>query len=312
MISTGSAQYVLITPARNEQAFIADVIEGVVGQTIKPARWVIVDDRSIDRTAEIIELYLPKNSFIRLLRIKGDGARHCGKKAAAFNAGLEVLGGIDYSYIGNLDADIKLPPAYYETILHKFATEPRLGLAGGTVNTKAGNRIVRLDAAPDSVPGAVQLFRKDCFESIGGRYLPLELGGLDAAAEIMARMNGWIVRQFQDVTAQEQRRMGTSDGTDSLTARYREGACFHALGYGTLFYLIRSLYKMKYWPWIIGSLAAVAGFLLARMKRVPIALPREVVTYLRREQRRKLASLLLLKPSLAPYYINPDRKQDLG
>lgn len=282
-------QYVIITPARNEEAFLADAIESVAAQTIKPTRWVIVDDRSTDHTAEIVERYLPTSSFIRLLRLNGDGGRHFGKKAAAFNAGLQLIQDVDYSYIGNLDADITLPSNYYESVLREFETNPGLGVAGGTVYTKAGKRGVRLDAAADSVPGAVQLFRKPCFDAIGGRYLPLEWGGIDAAAEIMARMNGWIVQQFPGITACEQRRIGTAS-SGSLMARYKEGVLFHSLGYGTLFYLVRAFYKMQYWPWVVGSLVALVGFLSARLRKLPISLPSEVVEYLRSEQRRKLAS----------------------
>jgi glycosyltransferase involved in cell wall biosynthesis len=282
-------RYVLITPARNEEAFLADVIESVAAQTIKPVRWVIVDDCSTDRTAEIVQRYLPTCTFIRLLSLKGDEGRHFGKKAAAFNAGLQLIQDVDYSYIGNVDADITLPSNYYERILREFELNPGLGVAGGTVYTKAGDRIVRLDAAADSVPGAVQFFRKSCFDAIGGRYLPLKWGGIDAAAEIMARMNGWIVQQFPDITAREQRRTGTAS-SGSLMARYNEGVRFHSLGYGTFFYLVRTFYKMQYWPWIVGSLVALAGFLFARIRNLPISLPSEVVEYLQSEQRRKLAS----------------------
>jgi poly-beta-1,6-N-acetyl-D-glucosamine synthase len=282
-------RYVLITPSRNEEAYLADAIESVAAQTIKPARWVIVDDRSTDRTAEIVQHYLPNCGFIRLLRLTGDERRHFGKKATAFNAGLQLLKDVDFSYIGNLDADITLPSTYYETVLHEFDLNPKLGVAGGTVYTKAGNRIVRLDAAQDSVPGAVQLFRKSCFDAIGGQYLPLEWGGIDAAAEIMARMSGWIVQQFPSITAQEQRRTGTA-GNGSLIARYNEGVRFHSLGYGTTFYLVRALYKMQYWPWIVGSLVALAGFLIARLGHLPISVPPDVVKYLQSEQKRKLVS----------------------
>jgi hypothetical protein len=105
----------------------------------------------------------------------------------------------------------------------------------------------------------------------------------------MARMNGWIVQQFPGVTACEQRRTGTA-GSGSLMARYNEGVRFHSLGYGTLFYLVRALYKMQYWPWVVGSLVALAGFLFARVRNLPISLPSEVVEYLQSEQRQKLAS----------------------
>jgi glycosyltransferase involved in cell wall biosynthesis len=282
--------YVLITPARNEEAFLGDTIQGVLSQTVPPARWVIVDDRSTDRTAEIVKGFLPAHPFMRLLSLSGDVSRSFGKKASAFNAGIELLEGIEYSFLGNLDADMKLPPGYYESVLGEFERDPSLGVGGGTVFTLAGGMPVRLDAAADSVPGAVQLFRKECFRDIGGKYLLLEQGGIDAAAEVMARMRGWSVRQLPGVAAQEQRRMGTAADGD-LAAKYKEGTRFHSLGYGTLYYLVRAVYKMRFKPRVIGSLVAVAGFLVARFTAQPISLPSEVVAYLQAEQKLKLRAL---------------------
>lgn len=289
MSAASFGEYVLITPARNEAHFLAGVIEAVAAQTILPKQWIIIDDRSTDGTADVVRSYLTALPFLHLLRIHGDGSRHFGRKAAAFNAAVESLHEPNHSFIGNLDADIILPPSYYETILREFQKDPQLGLAGGRVFTRAGHRSVWLDAASDSVPGAIQLFRRECFEAIGGRYLPLEWGGIDAAAEITARMRGWAVRQFPVVTAYEQRRMGTADA-GSLAAKFKEGLRFHSLGYGTVFYFLRSVYKMRYRPWVIGSMVALAGFLVARLRRYPVTLPSDVVQYLRMEQRRKLLS----------------------
>jgi glycosyltransferase involved in cell wall biosynthesis len=287
-----SPAYVLVTAARNESAFLPATIETVAAQTHRPARWVIVDDRSTDSTSEVIRGYLPSCGFIRLLTIPGDGATNFGKKAAAFNAGLELLRDIDYSYVGNLDADTTLPHSYYETLLREFERDPELGIAGGAVYSRNGTDFIPINAAADSVPGAIQLFRRSCFDDVGGRYLLLEKGGIDAAAEIMARMRGWEVRQYPDIRVHERRRTGTSSG-GTLLAKYREGLRFHSLGYGTLFYLLRSAYKLRDRPFVLGSMAALAGFLSARLLRHPISMPPEVVLYLQAEQKQKLRLWIL-------------------
>lgn len=280
-------KYVLVTPARNEQAFLQATIEGVLAQTVRPLRWVIVDDRSSDRTAEIVQAYLPQYEFIRLLRVTGEDTRHFGKKAAAFNAGLELLQDVDYEFIGNLDADIKLPPEYYENILEAFRGDPGLGLAGGTVCSRTGDRFVEDDGAPDSVPGAIQLFRKACFHAVGGKYQQLELGGIDAAAEILARMNGWKVRKIPLCKVWEGRQTGTASN-GILRAKFKEGLRFHAIGYSSSFYLLRAVRKMTVPPVLVGSMVALAGFLWAKLTRAPISLQQDVVDYLREEQKTKL------------------------
>ena len=66
--------YVLITPARNEAAFIEQTIESVVAQTARPAKWVIVSDGSTDGTDEIVGRYATSRIFARKL-LKTDCCR---------------------------------------------------------------------------------------------------------------------------------------------------------------------------------------------------------------------------------------------
>lgn len=52
MESNKQLAYALVTPARNEEALIEKTIESMVQQTVPPVKWVIVDDGSVDTTAE--------------------------------------------------------------------------------------------------------------------------------------------------------------------------------------------------------------------------------------------------------------------
>ena len=281
--------FVIITPAHNEEDFITKTIDSMISQTLRPMRWVIVNDGSVDRTRAVVERFL-KYDFIRLINIERSDGRHFGKKVHAFRRGLLDLEGIPYDYIGNLDADISFERDYFESILREFERDHTLGLAGGIVYTRMGETFVTQDQTLDSVGGAVQLFRRSCFEQVGG-YIPLEFGGEDAAAEIMARMKGWRVRKFPNCRVFEDRRTGTASA-NPLAARVKEGRRFHSLGYGILFYFLRCLYRAKDRPLFLGSAAALYGFLQSKFQRHAIVLPREVVRYLRDEQRQKLRATL--------------------
>jgi glycosyltransferase involved in cell wall biosynthesis len=285
-----NGQYVLITAAKNEEEFIEETLRSVIEQTVRPAKWVIVDDGSMDRTAEIVSSYLPSNDFIQLVRLQPCVTRDFGRKVAAFNAGLAALADTAYSFIGNLDADISLPPDYYATIIEEFDCEPQLGLAGGMIRLKIGKRFMNRHTASDSVSGGVQLFRRGCFHDVGG-YIPLPGGGEDAAAEVMARMQGWLVRNVPHIDACEQRRTGTAQN-GVLKARYKDGIRFHSLGYATTFYLCRCAYRMGDRPVVIGSLLSLLGFMWAKLRSYPVSLPPLAVLYLRSEQRRKLRQIL--------------------
>ena len=170
--------YVLITPARNEGAFIEETIKSVIGQTVPPLRWVIVSDGSTDATDDIVRNYASRHAWIELLRMPERKERHFAGKVYAFNAGYEKVRGLQYDLIGSLDADISFDPGYFEFLLAKFSQDPQLGLAGTPFSegkVKYDFRVTR----KEHVSGACQLFRRACFESVGG-YVPLKAGAVDS------------------------------------------------------------------------------------------------------------------------------------
>jgi len=285
-------EYIIITPAHNEEEFIERTIVAMEAQTVRPRRWIIVNDASDDTTADIVRGYCQRNKFMKLVNVERPAGRHFGNKARAFNRGLAEVGDEKYGYIGNLDADISLGPNYYENILREFDKDPKLGIAGGIIFTRIGNEFVTCDKTLDSVAGAVQLFRRTCYDEIGG-YPVLSQGGIDTAAEITARMKGWKVRKFPENRAFEYRRTGTAM-VGPLISRIKEGRHFHSLGYGALFYFLRCVYRLMDRPVILGSVAGLAGYLESVLRRQPIVLPPETVRYLRVEQREKLKRLLRL------------------
>jgi glycosyltransferase involved in cell wall biosynthesis len=285
-------KYVIITPARDEEAFIEKTIQSIINQTIQPVKWIIVNDNSTDKTGAIVERYAAHNSFIQLISLKQSAERHFGSKVRAFNRGVNETQTLEYQYIGNVDADISLEKDHFERLLGAFAEDSNLGIAGGMVSTNINGQFVSQNVALDSVAGAVQFFRRECFEQIGG-YLPLPMGGIDAAAEIMARMKGWKVRTFPGLSVREHRRTGTAKAT-VLRARLREGRRFYSLGYNWWFFGLRCLYRSMEQPRLIGSGATIVGFALGVLRQEPVVLGPDVVRFLRTEQRLKLLRKLHL------------------
>jgi glycosyltransferase involved in cell wall biosynthesis len=283
--------YVLITPAHNEALFIEKTFQSVCSQTRPPLRWIVVNDASTDQTAAILERCKSQRpDLLDVVLLQRSAGRDFGNKVRAFNAGLARASDLGYSFIGNVDADISFPPDYYKQILAEFEDDSELGLAGGMVSSCIDGEYVSQNVAQDSVAGAVQLFRRECFEGIGG-YLVLPNGGIDAAAEIMARKCGWKVRTFSRLQVLEHRRTGTAT-TSPLVARLKEGRRLYSLGYSFVFFAMRCVRRSMEQPRLLGSLAALFGYLSALAKREPIALPPAVVSYLRQEQRGKLLTAL--------------------
>lgn len=285
-MSIGKPTYAIITPAHNEEAYIGRTIESLIAQTHRPVKWIIVNDASRDRTGEIVGRYAAEHPFIHLVNVERPSGRHFGNKARAFHRGLGEIGEWDFDFIGNLDADISLEPTYFEDLLHEFEKDARLGIGGGMVASHINGKFISQEVALDSVAGAVQLFRPACFKEIGG-YMSLPHGGIDTAAEIIARMKGWKVRTFPHLEVQEHRQTGTAL-TSPWMARIKEGRRFYSLGYGFLFYCARCMYRSMERPRVVGSILALLGYLGAWMKGERIALPPEVVHHLRAEQRARL------------------------
>jgi glycosyltransferase involved in cell wall biosynthesis len=288
-----STDYVLVTPARNEAGYIDRTLTSVVAQTRPPLRWIIVSDGSTDATDSVVTEFAHKHSFIRLVRKTASERRSFDSKVRAFRLGCEELMDLDSCYIGNLDADVTFAPEYFETLLARMEADPRIGIGGGGICELVNGTFVAQLNSVNSVPGAVQLFRRSCYEQIGG-YVPLRMGGIDSAAEIMARMHGWIVRMFTDLIVFHHRRV-SSGSHGVLRAKFRHGMCHYSLGCIPSYEAVRCLYRLREQPYGIGSLATFAGYVWSWIQRQQRELPPEVINYVRREQDRRIWSFFALR-----------------
>ena len=289
MVIYMKTKYVLITPAHNEEKYIAKVIESVISQTIGPMRWLIVDDSSTDRTLEIIRRYEAQYDFITSLKLeRKDIVSYYSQRTLGFLAGYEKIKNLEYDFIGSLDADISFEPTYYEEILEEFDKNPQLGVASGVYVDKIADRLQRILIDKMHCPGAIAVFRRQCYEMIGG-YIPQKHGGDDTCAEIMARMNGWETRSFPQYQAIHFRPTGTGDGKSILQARFRQGLTEYGIATHPLFMAAKSFRRVFLEkPYFVGSIARFVGFLYAYCLRNERQLSHEVMRFVRKEQIRRL------------------------
>ena len=257
--------YVLITPARNEEAYIEKTIQSVIYQKYLPKKWIIVSDGSTDRTDEIIQKYILSNSWIEFLRMPERRERQFAAKVQCFNAGYERIKDMSYDIIGSLDADISFESDYFAFLLSKFLEFPRLGVAG-TPFMEGPSRYDYRFTNIAHVSGACQLFRRECFEDIGG-YVPIKAGGIDWIAVTTARMKGWTTRTFIEKTCFHHRPMGTGNSSQ-IMAWFRHGKKDYFLGSHPLWEVCRSLYQMSKRPYIIGGSLLLFGYTWAFLFRV--------------------------------------------
>jgi biofilm PGA synthesis N-glycosyltransferase PgaC len=273
--------YALVTPARNEADFIEGTIRAVLGQTIRPFRWMIVSDGSTDGTDALVGDYAARHQWIELLRMPERPDRHFGGKALAFNAAWEKIRHLTFDIIGSLDADISFGPDYFEYLLCQFTRDPLLGVAG----TPFKDRGVQYDyrfSRKEHVSGACQLFRKSCFEGIAG-YTPLKGGAIDLVAVVTARMKGWKTETFMDRVSVHHRPMGSATNR-VVAAGFKSGYGDFRMGVHPIWQLLRSLYQMTRKPYVVSGLALLCGFAWGMIQRIPKPVSKAFVRFRRREQ----------------------------
>lgn len=275
-------KYVLITPARNEAQYIGATIKSVLAQSARPVRWVIVSDGSTDGTDEIVKQYAREHEWIELIRMPERSERHFAGKVLAFRAGEARVAGLPYDVIANLDADITFPGDYFSFLLGKLDANPELGVVGTPYVETSGETYDYRFTSRNHVSGACQVFRRECFEAIGG-YTPIKIGAIDCIAVISARMKGWETRTFTEHVCYHHRRTGTAE-QNIWRAGIATGAMDHTMGNHPLWQFFRVIYQASRKPYVLRGLAVGLGYLGAIIRREQRPVTREFVAFHRSEQ----------------------------
>lgn len=289
--NTRPLRYVLITPARNEEAFIEKTIQSMIQQAMIPAKWVIVNDGSTDNTGEIVKRYLPDHPWIELVENPQRKDRSFAKKVHSFNAGFEKVKALEYDIVGNVDADISFDKDHFKFLLSKFREDPLLGVAG-TVFREEGGYNSETDSFEGQahVSGQCQLFRRQCFADIGG-YVPHRAGGIDWIAVVTARMRGWKTQSFRERWFFHHRHLGTAE-RGPLASSFSYGEKDYYMGGHPVWEVFRVMYRMTKKPYVLMGGALGLGYLWAFFARTPRPVSAEFIRFHRSEQMAKLKAIL--------------------
>lgn len=283
---TATLSYVLITPARNEASFIESTIKSVVAQTLKPLKWVIVSDGSTDGTDEIVTRYMASHLWIELVRMPEHRNRDFAGKVYAFNAGYERVQDLRYDVIANLDGDISFEEDYFAFLLEKLAADATLGVVGTAFRDSSSEGYDYRFVSIEHVTGCCQVFRRECFEMIGG-YMPSKGGAVDSIAVITARMRGWKTRTFTEKSYLHHRNFGTAEDGE-WRASFKNGRKDYIVGNHPVWECFRTMNQMTKKPYIIAGLAVGCGYLWGMLGNRKRPVSNEFVRFYRREQMNRL------------------------
>lgn len=277
-------RYVIITPARDEEKHLEETIKSVCCQTILPQEWVIVDDGSTDRTGDIVARASAQFPWIRVIRRTNRGFRKSGGGVMdAFYEGYSALRSNDWDFIVKLDADLSFSSDYFEKCFGHFRADTNLGIGGGEIRHKIAGQIKVEENPRFHVRGATKVYRRACWDAIGGLW---PAPGWDTIDEVKASMYGWKTYTFPDLYLLHHRFTGSEEGL--VRDRIKHGVACYISGYHPLFVIASCARRLAQKPYGIGSAAILYGYLKAHVTRPKRLSDRSYLAYIRGQQLRRL------------------------
>jgi poly-beta-1,6-N-acetyl-D-glucosamine synthase len=279
--------YIVITPVKNEAKYINLTIDSMIQQSVKPAKWIIVDDGSSDNTAEIVELAAQKYNWISVIKKKSTEARAPGANVVkAFNYGLSIID-MEYDYIVKLDGDLEFESKYFENLLIKFDLNDRLGIAGGYCVDKGMGKKKKIDNTPEfHVRGATKMYRKKCFHDIGGLLPKFGWDGID---EIKAMMLGWETQSFREIVVKHLRPTGQATGL--LRYAWRRGDLDYYMGYNPIYLMMSCIKNFSKKPYFLFGFVMFSGYLFSYIKSSEQINDKNFIEFIKKFQKQRIKNI---------------------
>jgi biofilm PGA synthesis N-glycosyltransferase PgaC len=287
---TPGRRYVLVSPCRDEAKYMRRTLDSVAAQTLTPSLWIVVVDGSTDETPAILAEYARRLSYLRVVRREDRGRRSVGPGVIeAFYAGLETVRLEDFDFLCKLDLDLDLPTRYFELLVERMETRPRIGTTSGKpyfTDPPTGTLVPEVCGDEMSV-GMTKFYRTECFREIGGFVRQVMWDGIDCHR---CRMLGWIAESVDEPGLRfvHLRPMGSSQ-KGIWTGRVRSGFGQYYMGTSPLYLLASATFRLTKHPVLIGSIAMVWGYFSSAARGVARFEDQGFRTFLRRYQHACLA-----------------------
>ena len=280
-------RYVLISPCRNEAAFMRQTLDSVVAQSLRPAKWVIVDDGSTDDTPKILSEYAAKHDWIQIIARTDRGHRAVGPGVVdAFYSGYDTISADDYDFLCKLDLDLRMPVQYFQLLVERMWADRSLGTCSGKTYIEVGDTLVYERHGDENSIGAAKFYRVSCFKAIGGFVREVGWDGIDGH---MCRMHGWTAISWDEPSLRfiHLRPQGASD-RGIYTGRVRQGFGQYYMGTSLPYLTASVISRLNQKPYVLGQLAVLWGWVEAALRGKPRYENAEFRKFLRRYQRRAL------------------------
>lgn len=287
MVTAAPRRYLLISPGRNEAKYMRQTLDSVIGQSVRPALWVIVDDGSTDESPAILAQYAARHDWIRIVTRTDRGVRAVGPGVVdAFYAGYQTVDPGQFDYVCKLDLDLRMPPRYFETLIERMEADPYLATCSGKTYIEDGDRLVYERHGDENSIGAAKFYRMNCFQAIGGFVREVGWDGIDGH---MCRMKGWQAVSWDtpELRFIHLRPQGSSH-KGVYTGRLRQGFGQYYMGTSLLYLVASAVSRFNQRPYVLGQLTILWGWIWGWLRRKPRYDNPEFLHFVRRFQRRAL------------------------
>jgi biofilm PGA synthesis N-glycosyltransferase PgaC len=260
-------KYALISPCRDEVGYMRRTLNSVMAQSTPPALWVVVDDGSTDGSAEVLESYRARIPYLKVVRRADRGRRSVGPGVIeAFYTGLETIRLEEFDYVCKLDLDLDLPQRYFETLMERMESNPRLGTTSGKPYFVApgSGKLVPEFCGDETSVGMTKFYRVQCFREIGGFVRQVMWDGIDCHR---CRMLGWIAESVDDdATRFIHLRPAGSSQKSIWTGRVRSGYGSYFMGTAPAYFLASTIFRLPKHPVLVGSIAMMWGYFSSALR----------------------------------------------
>jgi len=285
-MSHNPVNYVVITPVRDEESCLPFTIESFAKQTIIPQQWVIVNDGSTDATGRVADEAARKYPWITVIHRENRGFRKPGGGVVeAFNCGYELVQNGSWEFIAKVDGDLSFEPDHFEKCFAKFDHDTKLGLGGGLVWEYVDGKVV-VGSPGDAafhVRGATKVYRRECWQQIGGFIQSM---GWDSVDELKANMLGWHTYTFKDLKVVHHKLTGAAEGFWNNVIKL--GLANYVTGYHPLFMILKCVLRLREKPYLITSIGLCVGFFSGYLRKVPRVDDEPLIRWVRNQQIRRL------------------------
>ena len=277
-VNSTAERYILISPVKDEEKYVEATLRAVIGQSVQPSQWIIVDDASQDRTPEILQEYELQVPWIRVIRLERGSERQPGPRViSAFNAGFALVSDLEFDFIVKFDCDLCVPSDYFERLMERFRADTKLGIASGIYMEQTKEIWHPVSMPLYHAAGAAKMVRTQCFREIGGFVCSR---GWDTVDEIKAQFNGWRTIHFEDLKFYHLKNEGS--GIGAIRTNQMHGEIYYLTGGAKFFFLLKVLHRCVLGkpPFFAGA-SMLRGYVGAWFSRKPLLVSHEEAVFYR-------------------------------